>query len=225
MSSTFISGALAGRVKFPKPDLDKLRFMMLALGDNLHLPRLAELVAAGGVKLTMDCFRKERDPYGRPWKPLKKERARDRRARVARESRGLKSRGHKILQNTARMRNSTAAIWNGRTGGVAIPTGYAASHQDGAHISPHSRLGRSLTFSARVAGRNRFVSQSQRSKLLAKGISVMQRQYNRTFASGITIPQRMMLPDDMLLPASWEKMIGKECAGLLNRWLNQGKVL
>jgi phage gpG-like protein len=208
MASTIFSGAMvAGSVKHDKPSLERQKFMLAALKDNLHLPRLAQLIAAGGVKLTMDCFRNERDPYGRPWKPLARERTRDRRARLAREKRGLKSRGHKILTDTARMRNSTAPIWRGNQGGVAISTGYAASHQNGAHINPHSRIGSRDRLEI-VKGRARAISQSR-----------------RTFAQGITIPQRMMLPDSVLLPESWERMISRESTGLMKRWLQKGSVL
>ena len=101
---------------------------------------LAQLIAAGGVKLTMDTFRKQADPYGKAWQPLKRERSRDKRARLRRESKGLKARGQKILIRTGRMRNSTTAIQTGSSGGVAIPTGYAASHQDGAHIAPQRMM-------------------------------------------------------------------------------------
>ena len=99
-----------------------------------YVPRLAQLVAVGGVKLTMDTFRNQRDPYGRPWAPLARERSRDRKARLRVLARGKKPRGQKILVDTARMRNSTAPIHMGRSGGVGIPTGYAAAHQDGGRV-------------------------------------------------------------------------------------------
>lgn len=104
-----------------------------------YVPRLAQLVSVGGVKLTMDTFRAQRDPYGRPWQPLARERGRDRRARLRVEAKGKKARGGKILIDTARMRNSTAPIHMGRSGGVAIPTGYAAVHQDGGRVMRNGR--------------------------------------------------------------------------------------
>ena len=103
-------------------------------------PRLAQLIAAGGVKLTMDTFRTQRSPYGEPWKPLKRERTRDKRARLRREAKGLKSRGQKILIRTGRMRNSTAAIAIGKTGGVGIATGYARPHQEGTRFIPQRQM-------------------------------------------------------------------------------------
>jgi len=101
---------------------------------GMYVPRLAQLIAVGGVKLTMDTFRNQRDPYGRQWAPLARERARDRTARLLAERRGRMPRGQKILIDTSRMRNSTAPIHMGRSGGVAIPTGYAAVHQDGGRV-------------------------------------------------------------------------------------------
>jgi phage gpG-like protein len=104
-----------------------------------YVPRLAQLVAVGGVKLTMDVFRNQRDPYGRALAPLARERSRDRFARLRAESRGQKARGQKILIDTGRMRNSTAPIYMGRLGGVAIPTGYAAVHQNGGRLMRNSQ--------------------------------------------------------------------------------------
>jgi hypothetical protein len=183
--------------------------------------RLAQLVSVGGVKLTMDTFRAQRDPYGTPWAPLKRERTRDKRARIQREAKGLKSRGQKILIKTARMRNSATAIHIGNSGGVAIPVGYAASHQHGAHIAPHSRLASPSNVTYRAG--NRFVSKAQAQKASALGRSVVANNFRRTFAAGITIPQRMMLPEPgRELPVPWQSMVQRETRGLLTRWANKG---
>lgn len=165
---------------------------------NAHLPLLAQLVAAGGVKLTMDCFRQQRDPYGRPWQPLARERTRDRRARLRAQAKGRKVRGQKILIDTSRMRNSTAAIHQGNAGGVAIPTGYAAVHQNGARFTREPTL-RQQTMRS-MAGR------TARS------------------AYTIRIPQRMMLPDPKLgLPKPWHFMIQSEGVRLLQRMQRGGE--
>ena len=182
---------------------------------------LAQLIAAGGVKLTMDTFRKQADPYGQAWKPLKRERSRDKRARLRREAKGLKSRGQKILIKSGRMRASTTAIQSGNSGGVAIPTGYAASHQNSAHIAPHTRLASYENVTYRVG--NRFASMKQAMKARRLGQEVHAGRYNRTFASGITIPQRMMLPSaDRGLPPPWRQMATRESLGLIKRVLNPG---
>lgn len=121
-------------VTYDKQALTDMRRSLEGLRLGAYVPRLAQLVAVGGVKLTMDTFRNQRDPYGRQWAPLARERARDRRARIRAQAKGKKVRGQKILIDTSRMRNSTAAIHVGRSGGVAIPTGYAAVHQGGGRV-------------------------------------------------------------------------------------------
>jgi hypothetical protein len=158
-----------------------------------YLPSLAQLVAVGGVKLTMDTFRAQRDPYGSPWAPLARERTRDRRARLRAMARGQKPRGQKILIDKARMKNSTTAIHVGRSGGVAIPTGYAAVHQNGARITRTPTLREQVTRS--MAGRSS----------------------RRTTTT--VIPQRMMLPDQAKgLPRNWQLMIHDASVQMLTRW-------
>lgn len=121
-------------VTYDKQAMTDMRRSLQGMKLGMYLPRLAQLVAVGGVKLTNDTFRNQRDPYGRAWAPLARERGRDKRARLRVEAKGKKARGQKILIDTARMRNSTAPIHMGRSGGVAIPTGYASVHQDGGRI-------------------------------------------------------------------------------------------
>lgn len=121
-------------VEYDRQAMVDMRRSLEGLRLGAYVPRLAQLVAVGGVKLTMDTFRNQRDPYGRDWAPLARERTRDRKARLRVLKRGQKPRGQKILIDTARMRNSTTAIQHGRSGGVAIPTGYAAVHQDGGRV-------------------------------------------------------------------------------------------
>lgn len=208
-------------VTYDKGALARMRRDFESLRLGAHVPRLAQLVSAGGVKLTMDCFRKQADPYGREWKPLARERTRDKRARLAAIAKGKKVRGQKILIGTSRMRNSTASIQQGRSGGVAIPTGYASVHQNGAHIAPHSRLASYGNVTYRV--NNRFASMAQAKRAHRVGQQVQAGRYSRTFAEGITIPQRMMLPSpEMGMPASWNKMIQRETVGLMRRWVEKG---
>jgi hypothetical protein len=123
-----------GSVSYDKSALADMRRSLEGLRLGAYVPRLAQLVAVGGVKLTMDAFRNQRDPYGREWAPLARERTRDRKARLRVEARRQKARGQKILIDKARMKDSTAPIHWGRTGGVAIPTGYAAVHQNGGRV-------------------------------------------------------------------------------------------
>jgi phage gpG-like protein len=172
--------------------MSRAEALLRRLEANEHLPMLAQLVSAGGLKLTMDCFRSQKDPYGRAWKPLARERTRDKRARLRVEAKGKKSRGGKILIDTARMRNSSHSIQQGNAGGVAISTGYAAAHQGGARIRREPTLREQAARS--MAGRTA-------------------RQ-----ASTTILPQRMMLPDAAMgLPAPWRFMIQAEGAGLMRR--------
>ena len=207
---TYDKGAMARA----RRDLESLRL-------GAYVPRLSQLIAVGGVKLTMDCFRKQQDPYGRAWKPLARERTRDKAARLRAIARGKKVRGQKILIDTSRMRNSTTAINAGRSGGVAIPTGYAETHQNGAHIAPHSRLARYQNVTYRVG--NRFASEAQARKAHRAGLAVKADRFRRTYAEGINIPQRMMLPDPQMgLPSTWNNMIRREGVGLMKRWVQKG---
>jgi hypothetical protein len=213
-------------VTYDKGALDRARRDFESLKLGAYVPRLSQLVAMGGVKLTMDCFRKQLDPYGRPWKPLARERTRDKRARLRAVAKGKKVRGQKILIDTSRMRNSTTAIQQGRSGGVAIPTGYAAVHQNGAHIAPHSRIGVAHYQLGRSSSRGIPRIGVKRTRENARGTAGSRRIagfYNATFAEGITIPQRMMLPTpEMGLPATWHKMIQREVVGLMRRWVEKG---
>lgn len=208
-------------VTYDREIMNSMRRSFQSLRLGAYVPRLAQLVAVGGVKLTMDCFRKQSDPYGRAWQPLARERARDRRARLRVEARGQKSRGQKILIHTARMKNSTTAIHVGRSGGVAIPTGYAAVHQDGARIAPHTQLASLSNATYRVRGR--FASGAQAERAAAKGKKFTRAYYNRTYLRDTVIPRRMMLPDQKMgLPANWVRMTQKEAVGLLTRWVSKG---
>lgn len=124
-------------ITYDRQALQDMHRSLQGLRMGMYLPRLAQLIAVGGVKLTMDTFRNQRSPYGQQWAPLARERARDRRARLRVMAQGKKPRGQKILIDTSRMRNSTAAIHMGRSGGVAIPTGYATVHQTGGRVMRH----------------------------------------------------------------------------------------
>lgn len=208
-------------VTYDREIMNSMRRSFRDLRLGAYVPRLAQLIAVGGVKLTMDCFRNQSDPYGRPWKPLARERARDRRARLRAQARGKKVRGQKILIRTARMKNSTTAIHMGRSGGVAIPTGYAAVHQGGARIPPHTALASLGNATYRVRGR--FASGAQAARAAGRGQRFTRAYYNRTYVRDTIIPQRMMLPDPKMgLPAGWVRMTQRETVGLLTRWVSKG---
>jgi phage gpG-like protein len=152
------------------------------------LGELAMRISAAGMKLVADEFRDEKDPYGKPWAPLARERPRNRRARLKAIARGRKPKGQKILQDTGRMRSSVGAAPRGHTARLVIPTWYAAVHQDGARFTREPTLREQATRS--MAGRA------------------------PRLTSTTVIPQRMMLPDGDL-PDRWRLTFEKESNLLL----------
>jgi phage gpG-like protein len=96
---------------------------------------LARVLGAAAMKQVADSFRLSRDPYGKPWAPVFRNRIRDRRARASRARRGLAARADKPLVDTGRLR--AAAVAKGAatptTEGVriVIPVEYASFHQTG----------------------------------------------------------------------------------------------
>lgn len=100
--------------------------------------RLAQGLAEEARHQVDDCFRGERDPYGKPWEPLR-------------------SRKGKILQRTGRMRASTATEASPDGFRLEITATYAAYHQYGTKPSQRAARG------ARQNARGRFVKASARS--------------------------------------------------------------
>jgi hypothetical protein len=144
-----------------------------------------------GMKLLMDSFRKSRDPYGNPWKPVVRNRKKDRRARARRIARGLPVKRAKPLLDTGRLRASAALNRVGPEGFEIVMTAdYAGAHQYGAKIQ---RKGGAYA----VDKRGRFVSRKKTAGRpgktpLARGQSTRVRFYP---AYTITIPRRQMLPE------------------------------
>lgn len=194
--------------------LDGLKKMIAVIAAKGWVGELAQRTAAAGMKLVGDEFRKQTDPYGKAWAPLARERTRDKAARLRAIAKGKKPRGSKVLHKTGRMENSAGASASGRLISVVVPVGYAAVHQNGAQIAPHSRIANYNSPTYRVG--NRFVSEKDAKAFHKIGADVQRNYYNRTFAKGITIPQRKILPDSQGgLPSTWQKMLSKESALLL----------
>jgi hypothetical protein len=106
---------------------------------QLRRERLAPVVAEGlqgtVLKLLADQFRKEVDPYGKPWAPLKRERPRNAKAR----KKGRRG-AQKILQNTGLLRASgSTAVIGGRIS-VRFPVSYATFPQSGTKHSEARKL-------------------------------------------------------------------------------------
>jgi len=72
---------------------------------------LPDVLGVAGMKLVTDCFLRETDPYGRPWKPLKYRRGR-------------------ILRKTGRMYNSRTYTAGAQRVRIEITAAYSKAHQD-----------------------------------------------------------------------------------------------
>lgn len=106
---------------------------------------LGKRVGAALVKQVADEFRESRDPYGKPWAPLKTERARNVKANARAAKKGKPPRAGKPLIDTGRMRASVTALVSGGDVRVVIPTKYASYHQDGvSHRVPSARAGEKI---------------------------------------------------------------------------------
>lgn len=102
-----------------------------AAAQGRFIPELGKRVAAGLMKEVGDEFRQSRDPYGKPWAPVVRNRLRDRRARARRIAKGKPILADKPLIDTGRMRASVIARVIGNEVRVAIPVEYASYHQYG----------------------------------------------------------------------------------------------
>jgi len=109
--------------------LDDLRRRAAGVASPSFRAQLAERLALVTTKLLADEFRNSVNPYGQAWKPVFRNRGRDRRARGG--ARG--QRADKPLVDTGRLR--AAALAPPRVSGalvtVSIAVDYASYHQDG----------------------------------------------------------------------------------------------
>jgi phage gpG-like protein len=106
-------------------------FQKRVAGAGALLPEIARRVGAAFVKQVADEFRESRDPYGNPWAPVYRNRARDRRARARRLAAGKAIRADKPLIDTGRLRASVVARTEGSEVRIALPVEYASYHQTG----------------------------------------------------------------------------------------------
>lgn len=100
-----------------------------ALSRNRLAPALAKRMGAAAIKEIADEFRESRDPYGQAWKPVQRNRTRDKRARAK------NGRSDKPLIDTGRLRAAATAPSANQSSGtvvrVLIPVEYASYHQEG----------------------------------------------------------------------------------------------
>jgi phage gpG-like protein len=109
--------------------LETLRRQATTLASPGFREELARRLAAAATKQLADQFRSSRDPYGNAWKPVFRNRARDRRGRAS--ARG--GRGDKPLIDTGRLRAAALAppVVSGPMVSVSINVEYASYHQEG----------------------------------------------------------------------------------------------
>lgn len=110
-------------------DLGQLRDLsrkLRLIADGKVIAKTAERLPTAIMKAAADQFRSESDPYGVQWAPLKRERARNKKAR----KKGKKG-GQKIGQNNGHMRGSLTVRAEGNRVTAAYGMHYAVFFSDG----------------------------------------------------------------------------------------------
>jgi phage gpG-like protein len=115
--------------------LEDLQRRIREVSSSRFRQELAHRLAGTAIKLLADEFRQSRDPYGNPWKPVNRNRARDRRARSRRAASGRAKRGDLPLIDSGRLRaaatSAAADLSTGDLVRISIPVDYASYHQYG----------------------------------------------------------------------------------------------
>jgi phage gpG-like protein len=123
--------------------LEELRRRVKEVASPGFREAIAKRLAASAMKLVADEFRDSKDPYGRGWLPVHRDRPRDRRARASAMRRGNWQRAmrpDKPLVDTGRMRSAVVAYADGTTVRVSIPVEYASFHQYGTRRIPQRQI-------------------------------------------------------------------------------------
>ena len=166
--------------------------------DALASPRVtdvaAQVVAVAMVDEVRLTFRKEQTPDGAKWAPLKRDRARNKKAS---KKNGKSSKG-KILQSSGGMRESITAVVQGRNVVVGTNKEYAPYHQFGTKGRKADSTRQQPVRAG--AGFQPFISKAKAAK--KKSGSVAFRTLNFKEGGG-AIPARPFLPLDSL-PRAWQ---------------------
>ena len=120
--------------------LEDLRRRLGQVASPQFKEALARRLAGTVTKLLADEFRESRDPYGRPWAPVVRNRGRDVRARARRAAKGKTPRADKPLIDTGRLRAASIATAAGTSVRVVIPVEYASYHQYGTRRMPQRQI-------------------------------------------------------------------------------------
>ena len=149
-------------------------------------PRFQTLVAQVSgeyaAKQVSDCFEGSRDPYGDPWKPLKRRKG-------------------KPLVDTGQLAASISVQPGKGTFKLVAAKEYAAVHQFGGNVSPHSRVGPHVLFTHPKTGK---ILSPRKAMKMAKARKHTFRA--RTYSNGITIPARPFFPTKARgIPRLWNR--------------------
>jgi phage gpG-like protein len=148
---------------------------------------LAQRCGVAAMKKVGDCFERSQDPWGVSWAPLKRRKG-------------------KILVDSSRLRNSISSQPGEGTFRLVAPVEYAAVHQFGATIPPHSRTNHVVRLNPKTG---RFVGKASK----AKSTRVLKTK--ATWGNGIVIPARPFFPtSERGLPPSWRATFDGEFSAL-----------
>lgn len=180
--------------------LAKMRRKIAGIAQSQFKQALGTELSATALKLVADGFRGERDPYGKPWAPLK-------------------HRVGKILRDTGRLAASFQAAPT--SDGISIRTNasYAAVHQYGGTVKAHRREARVLFLNV---NKRRFVSPSKARKkggALRKGVAA---HFLDAYNQGeYVIPQRQMVPMDETggVGSIWGPALRRVANRFMRAWL------
>lgn len=98
---------------------------------NRLAPELAKRTGVALLKQVADEFRESRDPYGKSWAPVVRNRKRDRAAKNRRIAKGLAVKADKPLVDTGRLRASAGYSVSGTQVRVFLTADYASYHDKG----------------------------------------------------------------------------------------------
>jgi hypothetical protein len=115
--------------------LRDLQQRVAAIAEGKFVPELAQRMAAAGLKQLADQFKGSVDPYGEPWAPVVRKRARDTKAKARRAKSGRFVPTDRPLVDTGRLRAAATGAQANQSSGslvrITIPVEYASFHQEG----------------------------------------------------------------------------------------------
>lgn len=180
--------------------LAKMRRKIAGIAESQFKQALGTELSAAALQLIADGFRGERDPYGKPWAPLK-------------------HRVGKILRDTGRLASSFVATPTSDGLSIRTNVAYAAVHQYGGTVKAHRREARVLFVNV---NKGRFVSPGKARKkggALRKGVAA--HFLDAYTQGGFVIPQRQMVPMDETggVGPIWGRALRRAANRFIRTWL------